>query len=357
MMHTRTFLNQGLSQRRAALRSRRRGVSMLFFAIATAVVFGALAMGADYGLLVNDKNHWQRAVDAGALAGAQELKKTGNDATDTAKAKSVAIAIAAQNGVTVDPNKITFLDDNTKIRVESSNTRSLYFARVIGIQTGGVSAFAIAGVKAAAYAPPLPVPISITNTTVLTRRATYLTSVSTTDSAPVVITTPRVQDSPYGLNEFLVFDLRPTNAKSPTQMQNQLLNGYSLVKIGDAVTSLNASDQVVNNNFTPAIAARFQNSANAPWNDVWTGNVATSTGSLYNQIIAGTSPPDNPRVVNLIVNKPVSANNGTTDHIVLAFVPVYIESWQNDSMTIRFLPDSLFSGSSSGSSRAVSLLQ
>jgi len=335
---------------------RRRGTVMVMTAIALVFICGCTALAVDYGLLVNDKNKWQRGVDAASLAGAQELKKTGDETANTASARRVAIAVAAQNGVAVTAPEVTFLDDNTKIRVESANTRGLYFARVIGFQKGTVNAFAIAGITPAAYAAPKPVPISITYQTVLTRRTGYLSPVSAVDSSPVVLTTPRVQDSPYGLNEFLVFDLR-SGGKSPTQMANQLIAGYENIAVGDSITSLNSSDDVIEKNFTPAIADRFKRSASAPWNDTWTGNVLTSAGIRYNEILAGTSPANNPRIISLIVNAPVGASNGTTNHLVLAFVPVYVESWQNNEMTIRFLPDSLFGGAGTGGSRAVSLLQ
>jgi Flp pilus assembly protein TadG len=328
---------------------------MLLLALSIIFIGGCAALAVDYSLLVNDKNHWQRAVDAAALAGAQELKKTGDDTTDTAKARSIAIKVAHENDVTVTSDKVTFLDDNTKVRVESANTRSLYFARLIGIATGTVDAFAIAGVakSTTAPAPPPIVPIGITTTTVTPNTQPVI------NPLPVLLNLPRVASDPYMRNDFLVFDLRPQSAKSPSQMQQQLINGYDNVHIGDSQTSLNASDDTVRKNFEPALADRFQRAAQSPWNDTWTCSLFGSTGSRYDEILAGKSPFNNPRVVRFVVNPEAPANGGTTNHLIVAFQPVYLEAWTGDKLVVRFLPDN-FDKNGSGAiltTRKVSLLQ
>ena len=360
----------GRERRQRVARSRRRGIAMLVMAVGMIFILGCAALAVDYGLLVNDKNKWQRGVDAAALAGAQELKKSFDETENTTRAREVAIAVARENGVAVTNDKVTFLGDNKKIRVESASTRSLLFARAIGFQTGTVNAFAVAGMETPTFGVPRPVPISVTYTTVETRRSIdglfdnlglpiaggLLKPVNVVNPAPVVIEIPRVQDSPYGLNQFLVFDLR-AGGKSAPKMAEQLINGSPTVAVGDLVTSLNASESVVDANFTPAIEDRFRRSADPQWGDTWTGFGFSSIGIKYDDIISGKSRADNPRIMNLIVNAPVLSNNGTTKHLILAFVPVYVESWINDQMTVRFLPDSLFGGANSGGLRTVSLLQ
>lgn len=343
-------VNSRRNQHARLLQRRRRGATMLVIALSTIVIFGCAALAVDFGLLTNDKNKWQRGVDAAALAGAQEL-------TDTAKARSIAKQVAAQNGITVADADITFLDNDTKIRVFAGNARRLYFARLLGIPIGNVDAVAIAAIIGGTPTetiPPAVVPIGITKET----RDAYTLPTLNPNSIPLTI--PRVVDEPYDLNKFVVFDLRQNNAKSPVAMQNQLINGWTETKIGDFNTSLNSSVNVVNNNFLPALAVRFQKAAETPWHDAWSGNVLSSTGIRYAEIAAGTARADNPRVMFLIVNNPATQAGGTTNHEVLAFQPVYVEAWQNDQLIVRFLPGT-FTGTSpyigDTTNKIVSLIQ
>lgn len=341
---------------RPATRGRRRGATLLVVALGAVFLCGCAALAVDYGLLVNDKNHWQRGVDAAALAGAQELKTASDDALNTANARRVAIAVAGENGVPVSSSGVTFLDDNTRIRVESTNVRSLYFARVIGIPLGTVNAFAVAGITAAGgaeSAAPIVVPIGITLDTV----NTYTKPALNTDAIP--LTLPRVVDEVYGLNDFIVFDLTSNSSKSPPAMRRQLINGYSKTKIGDFYNSLNASESVVNSNFLEALADRFLRSSQEPWNDYWSGNVLSSTGIRYTEIASGTARADNPRVMNLVVNRGGGPSGGTTLHEVIAFQPVYVEAWRNGQLVVRFLPASFGNSDASGSngSKVISLLE
>ena len=331
------------------VRGRRRGVTMVFVTLSAVAIFGFAALAVDLGVLTIDKNKAQRGVDAAALAGAQEL-------TNTEKARSIAKQIASQNGTTVLDDGITFLDGDTKIRVAATNQRSLFFARLIGINIGTVGASAIAGITQLpddTTPPPLVVPIGVTQLTVRTYTQPTLSS------QPVSLALTRLNNDDYGLNNFMLFDLRPSNAQSPTQMQNQLINGTT-VEIGQSETSLSASQDTVENKFAPALAARFQKAAAAPWNDTWNGNLSTSAGALYESIISGNSRADSPRVVNLVVNPDKVSTSGSVEHVITATVPVYLQSWTNDQLVVRFLPASLFSsGSGSGGTtrKKVSLLQ
>jgi Flp pilus assembly protein TadG len=62
--------------------------------------------------MVADKNRLQRGCDAAALAGVSKLKVTGDDNYDTATARNLAVAVAAQNNVAIPPSSITFVDNN-----------------------------------------------------------------------------------------------------------------------------------------------------------------------------------------------------------------------------------------------------
>src|SRR5437868_15312109 len=118
-MKTIAFLKTSLSsvqRHRQVRRSRRRGGSVIVLVtLSTVFLLGCTALAVDYGLLVVDANRLQRACDAAALAGASQLKMT-NDTTDTYNAKVVAVNTAAQNGVVIDHNRITFLENNTQIK-------------------------------------------------------------------------------------------------------------------------------------------------------------------------------------------------------------------------------------------------
>jgi Flp pilus assembly protein TadG len=329
------------------------------------VFLGFCALSVDYGLLVNDKNRLQRAADAAALAAAQELKSSSpaNDAADRQKASNMAVRVASLNGVTVTPSNVTFNSDSTHVTVVATGSQPMYFARAIGIPVREGSARAVAGTTLPS--PPIefpgPVPISITDTTVLTRRASIdpeVQPVNVVNQEPVELDTPRVQEEPYGLNQFLVFDLRGGGA-SPPQMQNQLVNGYRQVQKFEWHRSLNASQHVIENNFVPALETRFQRAAQGPWNDRWTGDITTSNGIRYNEILTGANRADNPRVMSIIVNKPSPQSGGNTFHQILAFVPVYVVSWGDDKMTVRFLPDSLFAkvGGGGSNEKTVTLIE
>jgi len=97
------------------------------------------ALAVDYGMLNADANRVQRGCDAAALAGAAKLKKTGTtaaaDATDTATARTEAIFVAAQNGITVTASDVTFADNNTRVRVRSSYLRRFMFAPILQINS------------------------------------------------------------------------------------------------------------------------------------------------------------------------------------------------------------------------------
>jgi Flp pilus assembly protein TadG len=96
-------------------RSRRAGSVVLFVALGMLIILGCGAISVDYGLMIADKNRLQRACDAAALAGVSQLKVTGDDNVDTYNARNLAVSVAAQNGVTVPANSITFLNDNKTI--------------------------------------------------------------------------------------------------------------------------------------------------------------------------------------------------------------------------------------------------
>jgi len=379
--HFKTQINFQRERRRLLLRSRRRGAAMLIMALAVVFLCGCASLAVDYGLLVSDKDKSQRGVDAAALAGAQELKATGDDAADTAKARSVAVRVAAQNGVTVNSAQITFLDENTKIRVPAANTRQLYFARVIGIQTGTVNSFAIASAAPGNVTPAGGgnlAPIGITKATYELYAPGGVPKPGLGNRAEILFIDHKKQA--FGTNNFILFDLRSVdnNAKSPTHMVSQLIGEEKVeVRIGsqtngvdvDFVDALNAGSS--GSKFMGGMRTRFLLAAGSPWFDLPASapsDVLNYAGQNYDKVIAGTEPtngaapfPQNPRLMDLIITDPMEARGGSTNSPVLDFAPVYVESvmpvTNGLKMTVRFLSRDSGATGSSGRSKGVSLIE
>lgn len=312
--------------------ARRRGSISMIVAAGIVALLGFCALGVDYGVLANDANQLQRAADAAALAGAQSLP------ADPGAATAAALRVAELNSVpNVSPNTVTvsFNPDNTRITVVCTRNRPLFFARVLGMNNQQIFKDATAG--SPAMLPPRIVPIGVTRETFNAMKAN--------PTVPRVLTYIRATDTPYALDNFLVFDLRDTSAKSPTQMKNQLIAGAENVEIGKAYTSLNSSGDPAERAFKEALSTVFQSSSASPWNDTWTGNILTSPGIRYLEILAGRSRADNPRVMRLVVNDPPAGTTptggGTVDFTVYDFAPVYVESWVETPterrMTVRYL--------------------
>jgi Flp pilus assembly protein TadG len=322
--------SRALKQRDFRCRTgRRRGTVSLVVAIGMVLLLGMCTLAVDYGVISNDANQLQRAADAAALGGSQEL-------TDTAKAEAAALNIAALNGVPdTSPNdvQVTFANLNKQITVKCIRTRPLFFARILGMNSRTLSREATA--SKLLVTPARIVPIGVT-------QATY-DAMKANPAVPRVISYVRPTDTQYALDNFVVFDLRSSSAKSPSAMNSQLVNGAFNVKIGDVYTSLNASTGPVDQQFKNALATIFQSSAAAPWFDTWTGDVTTSVGIRYTQLNLGAAPYDNPRVMRLVVNpnSGTPTGGGTWDVPVLDFAPVYVEAYsevlQPDGSTKRFI--------------------
>jgi len=79
----------------------------------------------------------------------------------------------------------------------------------------------------------------------------------------------------------------------------------------------------------------FEKSAVMPWNDAWTGDVYTSDGIRYDEIIAGTSPADNPRVFSVILTDPTaSLMSGNSRIVVKGFAPASARSLKQINGTL-----------------------
>lgn len=134
-----------------------RGFSLVVLSVGMAALFGFTALVTDIGLLVLNKEKISNAVDAAALAGAQELPSKPELAITT------AINYAQINGYSPDQPKVSACDghQNTKLTVSATKQVNYIFARVLGINAGVVSARAsarVAGLCSFTGAAPLAVP-------------------------------------------------------------------------------------------------------------------------------------------------------------------------------------------------------
>ena len=301
-------------------RRRRRGSSLLMVAGGMLGLMGFAALSVDYGLLVMDANRVQRACDAAALAGAAKLKRTGNSATDRYNATAEAVLVAWQNGkVSVTAANVTFGNNDTTVRVQSTVNRKFFFGPAVKVLSGNVTRSATAQVKPISGLTTQgefrAVPIGITWETY---NAYHQDRVNAHDIQLI-----RQNKTTFGLDDLVLFDLRSQNSKSGAQMQNQLKGtDKETVNLLDWETTLNASNSSETKKLTDGLDAIFEESKKAPWND------SGDAGIRYNDILSGASPRNNPRVVFIIVTPSTSdSNNGTYNTQVQGFVPVYLEDY------------------------------
>lgn len=125
------------------------GVVIVLFALGMTVFLGFLALVVDVGRAEAKKFDLSNAVDAAALAGAQELP-------NTTEAENKAKNTASLNGV--DDVTVSFSDDNHKIRVHANQTVNMLFAGALGVtdtDVGADAAAVIAPISAAKGVVPV----------------------------------------------------------------------------------------------------------------------------------------------------------------------------------------------------------
>lgn len=321
---------------------KRRGSVTIIMAGGTTFLMACAAMAVDYGLLVADANRLQRACDAAALAGAAQLKVTGDDSYDTYNARQEAVRVARLNGITLDSGSVSFSDNNSKVRVPANTVRAFFFGKVIGQNSGAITRSSVAAVAPGKNLTTgggrlRVAPIGISWETY----NAYKNDRQHSHDLELI----RQNKDVFGLDDLVLFDLRTDpNSKSGAHMQNQL-TGEEIrdANLGDFDTTLNAAQPSEQNHFTNGLDELFDRSQNAPWYD----NDHAHDGFRYNDILNGTSPRDNPRVVYLIITPGTyEPSNGTFDTQIQGFAPVYIENYEQKTiagqrvlrMQVRFLP-------------------
>jgi Flp pilus assembly protein TadG len=320
---------------------------MVLASLLMVALLGCAGLAVDYGVLVADKNRLQRAADAGALSGAAWLQRTGDPAVDNSNATNQAVKVALANGLEsseVRAGDVLITENNTKLRLTTRRNRTLFFMRVLGVDSQNLSAHSTATITG--RFTPRALPIGITpqtlsafnaNTTV---RELTLTRLQSTN----FIRTDIPQFDPFVLTDFRNAGDDGTHG-SPAQMQRQIAGeDVEEIKIGDSPSSIRANSQ--EDKFKEGIGALFARAAGAPWNDPPTGANVTpwrTVGNQFENIRSGSAPADNPRVVNLFVTDSVLSQNGNFNYPIKQFAPVYIESVTTDAlgftkMQVRFFP-------------------
>lgn len=119
---------------------RERGAVAVIVAIVMVSMVGMTALVVDAGLAYQERRQTQTAVDAGAMAAAQELGEGGSQAAATGVASQY---VAANTNVPPSELGVTFPTE-TEVRVEAKTDRQAMFARIFGLRQLRVGADATA---------------------------------------------------------------------------------------------------------------------------------------------------------------------------------------------------------------------
>lgn len=140
-----------------------KGAVTVIVAVTLTALLAVAALTIDVGLLYQERRQLQTAVDAAALAGAQDLGENKGYTQTQATAQQYVIE---NSQVSPDSIEVTFPSAST-IHVEAETTRELLFARVGGMQASNVKATATASYGAAtavANLAPFLVPLQFVST-------------------------------------------------------------------------------------------------------------------------------------------------------------------------------------------------
>jgi Flp pilus assembly protein TadG len=146
------------------LKSRfRKGQVAVIMTVVLPTLLAAVGLSTDIGVLYFNWMKLQKAADAAALAGAEQL--TGDSSTtDNSSVTACAQLYACQNGINIKPSgtcpnnaqtcsgsgadtfTVTPASDEKSVTVTASRSVSYFFLRLIGLTQGGVAVHATAGV-------------------------------------------------------------------------------------------------------------------------------------------------------------------------------------------------------------------
>lgn len=317
----------------------RRGNILVTLALSLIVLLGAVGLGVDYAMLVADASRLQQSCDFAALAGALKLKNTpqDGDSDDVANARADADRVARDQMDAVQGLRISFAQDNTRIRVEADYLRRHYFIRVLGFSESTITRWAtaeasvVAGLSGAA-------PLAITTTDYNNYK----------NGDPLTVRMARNQDEAFNAGDVLGMSPDQNSSKPVNTWENEVQYGLDAsIMIGqEVVNSINADTRNQGRRLVSALAtandSRIARAAGAPWND---------TGTTYTY---PSYPGDDPRVMTILVCDPKDQYSGTSLYpsTVDRLIAVYLEdSYRTGTeayMRIRILPYKAYSSETPG---------
>lgn len=109
-----------------------KGTSIVLFAFAVTVIFGISALVVDFGVVSVKKSQFQNAIDACALAAAQELP-------DTTKAKDMAMRYIESNGFKKSDIDVTFENSGKVIKIDGNISINYLFAKILGFNSATIT--------------------------------------------------------------------------------------------------------------------------------------------------------------------------------------------------------------------------
>lgn len=115
-----------------------KGTAIVIVALCMTVILGFSALVIDVGLVSYEKSKISNAVDAAALAGAQELINNKSNAC------SMANQYLEKNGINPLDAEIVLSDSDTKISVTVNKEVNYYFAKILGFDKGNAKAIGVA---------------------------------------------------------------------------------------------------------------------------------------------------------------------------------------------------------------------
>ena len=122
---------------------REGGQMLVLFVLALGVLMGFVAMTVDVGMILHERRSLQNGADAAALAGVQELPESPSLAIAKALEWAENNGFTAESGATITVNT-PYLGDPDSIEVIIEEEMPFVFARVLGLESTGVGARAVA---------------------------------------------------------------------------------------------------------------------------------------------------------------------------------------------------------------------
>jgi len=119
----------------------KKGSSAVFFAIILGAIAGCAALAIDIGAVIAEKSRLSSAIDAAALAGAQEL------VTDASNTENIVNSYILKNSGALKQVNISIDTTAKTIEVKGTKTVEYYFAKILGSDMQDISAQAEAKVE------------------------------------------------------------------------------------------------------------------------------------------------------------------------------------------------------------------